>query len=303
MDRRTSLKMIGTTLLGSQFMPDLLVAPSKKMNTRTIPTSGEELLVVGLGTWRTFDVGNDADKRQQLKEVLKILVEKGGTVVDSSPMYGTSEEVVGDLSSLTNLQNELFLATKVWTSGMDSGVRQMEKSMRLMQTTKMELMQIHNLLDWQTHLKTLRAWKASGKINYWGITHYHSGAYDEMIKVIKSEQPDFVQINFSLAERESIDRLIPTAADQGAAVIINRPYGGGSLFRKIKGKSLPDWTADFDANSWGQVFLKYILSHQAINCVIPGTSKPKHMLDNAQAGFGRLPNAKQRKKIEQLLGV
>ena len=270
------------------------------MSTRTIPISGEKLPIVGLGTWQTFDVGLDTDRRAQLSTVLKTLVKYGGSVVDSSPMYGTSESVVGDLSAATGIQSDLFLATKVWTSGKEAGIREMERSFRRMKTERMELMQIHNLLDWQVHVKTLRDWKAAGKIKYWGITHYHSGAYDQVIKVIKQEKPDFVQINFSLLEHSSIDRLIPTAADEGAAVIINRPYCGGRLFRQVKGEPLPVWAAEMDANSWGQIFLKYILSFPEITCVIPGTSKPKHIADNAMAGVGRLPNDSLKKKIKAL---
>ncbi len=300
MVRRTALQILAKAGIGTSLLYLPAFNNSEKMNTRAIPVSGEKLPVVGLGTWQTFDVGNDAEKRQQLTEVLKILVNNGGSVVDSSPMYGTSEAVVGDLSAAANLQSDLFLATKVWTRGKEAGIREMERSLRRMKTNKMELMQIHNLLDWQVHLKTLRDWKESEKIKYWGITHYTSNAYDEMIRVIKQEKPDFVQINFSLAEHTSIDRLIPAAADNGAAVIINRPYGGGGLFRHVKGKALPAWATEMDANSWGQIFLKYILSHKEITCVIPGTSKPKHVADNVMAGFGRLPDEDLKRKIKAL---
>ena len=300
MKRRTALQLLAKIGLGTSIVPYFYQNNIEKMSTRKIPFSGEALPMVGLGTWQTFDVGNDATMRQQLAEVLMLLVENGGAVVDSSPMYGTSESVVGDLSKQAGLQNGLFLATKVWTRGREAGIREMERSMQRMKTNKMELMQIHNLLDWQVHVKTLRDWKAAGKIKYWGITHYTSGAYDSMIRVINQERPDFVQINFSLAEHSSMDRLIPTAANQGAAVIINRPYGGGSLFRRVKGKPMPDWASEMDAHSWGQIFLKYILSYKEITCVIPGTSKPKHIADNAMAGFGKLPDEQLRKKIRAL---
>lgn len=298
MNRRTSIKTLAAAGMGGMFSPLLPAIKFDQMKKRIIPVSGEQLPVVGVGTWQSFDVGGDATRREELKKVLKTLVENGGSVVDSSPMYGTSEQVAGDLSAETGLQEKLFFATKVWTNGREAGIREMEKSMRLMRTPVMDLMQIHNLVDWKTHVKTLRSWKDAGKIRYWGITHYHSGAYDEVERVVRQEKPDFVQINFSLDERESMRRLIPFCAENGAAIIINRPFGGGGLFSKTKGQALPDWAAGMDATSWAQVFLKYILSYEEVTCVIPGTGKSKHMADNVQAGFGRLPDEKLRRKIQ-----
>jgi len=264
---------------------------------RIIPSSGEKLPVVGLGTWQTFDVGGDQDKRQVLSEVLLQLKSLGGSMIDSSPMYGSSEKVVGDLIQKLNIDEDFFYATKVWTSGRDEGIRQMKSSFNKMQRQQMDLMQIHNLVDWQTHIKTLRDWKESGQIRYWGFTHYTDSSHDTLSKLIKAESPDFVQFNYSINERHAERFLLDTAKDHGAAVIINRPYDGGNLFRKTKGKDLPVWAENIDIASWGQYFLKYILSHDAVNCVIPGTSKPHHAKDNLGAGYGRMPSAVERQKM------
>jgi diketogulonate reductase-like aldo/keto reductase len=188
------------------------------------------------------------------------------------------------------LSGKLFLATKVWTTGGVAGVRQMNESFRLLGTQRMDLMQIHNLLDATTHLKTLRGWKEAGRIRYWGITHYHSGAYAEIERLIKAERPDFLQINYSLAEPESAKRLLPLARDLGIAVIANRPFAEGALFARVKGQALPSWAAEFDAASWAQFFLKWILADTAVTCAIPGTRNPKYLADNMGAGRGRLPD-------------
>lgn len=257
--------------------------------------------MVGLGTWQTFDVGPKPSERSELVEVLRLLAERGAAVVDSSPMYGEAERVVGDLTSQLDLREKLFFATKVWTQGRDAGIRQMEQSFRLMRTKRMDLMQVHNLLDVDTHTKTLREWKAAGRVRYLGITHYHSGAYRELERLVKTKQYDFVQLNFSMAEREAEERLLPVCADSGTAVIINRPFAGASLFGRVKGKSLPPWAADFDCASWGQYFLKWVLGHPAVNCVIPGTGRRAHMEDNLQAGSGRLPDADTRRRMLEYL--
>lgn len=295
--RRDTLKTLllstGTLLWGgADILPD-----NRTMKKRKIPSSGEEIGIVGVGTWQTFDVGNSAEQRAPLKEVLKILVEMGGEVVDSSPMYGRSEQVVGDLSTEIGLQDQLFYATKVWTSGKDEGIQQMQSSMQKMQANPMDLMQVHNLVDWQTHIKTLRNWKEQGKIRYMGITHYTVSAYDRLMQIIQTEDLDFVQHNYSIISREAEERLLPLAADKGVAVIINQPYESGSLFRAVKGKNLPAWAKEFGCNSWGQFFLKFILSHPAVTCVIPGTDNPEHMRDNAGAGLGQLPDEKMREKM------
>ena len=268
---------------------------------RTIPTTGEKLAAIGVGTWQTFDVSDFSDEREPLKEVLRTLVNKGGSVVDSSPMYGRSEEVVGDLSAEMKINDKLFIATKVWTTGRDNGIRQMNDSLSLMKREKIELMQIHNLTDWQTHLKTLRDWKESGKIKYIGLTHYTDSAHDRLASIITSENVDFIQVNYNLLERNAEQRLLPLAMDKGVAVLINQPFESGSLFERVKGKSLPSWVKEFDCTSWAQFFLKYILSNPAVTCAIPGTAKPHHMIDNMGAAFGKLPDQKQRRMMVDLI--
>ncbi len=267
------------------------------MATRPIPKSDEALPVVGLGTWQTFDIGAGEAARAQRREVLRLLLEAGGKVIDSSPMYGRSEGVVGDLLAEMGAHDRAFLATKVWTRGREEGIRQMERSLVRFRAERIDLMQIHNLVDWKTHLKTLREWKAEGRIRYIGITHYTTSALDSLAEIIEREPIDFVQLAYSLNVRAAEERVLPLAADKGVAVLVNRPYEAGSLFRRVRGRDLPGWAAEIDCVSWGQVFLKYILSNPAVTCVIPGTSKPKHMADNAGAGRGRLPDAAERQRI------
>lgn len=271
------------------------------MLKRPIPRSGELLPAVGVGTWQTFDVGPKAPERAELKDVLRLLVEAGGSVVDSSPMYGKAEGVAGDLAADLGLREKLFFATKVWTSGRESGIRQMEDSFRLMRTQRMDLMQVHNLLDLAVHAKTLREWKTAGRIRYIGITHYHEGAHADLEKIVRTRAWDFVQFNYSMAEREAEARLLPACADSGTAVIVNRPFSQGGLFPKVKGKDLPAWAAEFDCSSWAQFFLKYLLSHPAVTCVIPGTRRVAHLKDNVQAGMGRLPDAGMRRRMVEYL--
>jgi aryl-alcohol dehydrogenase-like predicted oxidoreductase len=268
---------------------------------RAIPKSGEQLPVIGLGTYIVLDVAANAPEVAELKNVLTTFVGGGASFVDSSPMYGRAETMVGELATALNLHSSLFLATKVWTSGRDAGIRQMRDSLRLMRTQRIDLMQVHNLLDLATHLTTLREWKAAGTIRYLGITHYHSGAYRELEKLLKTREYDFVQFNYSLAEREAEQSLLATAAEAGTAVIINRPFAQGELFAKVKGRELPAWAAEFDCDSWAQFFLKYIVAHPAVTCVIPGTGKVRHMTDNLKAGAGRLPDARMRKRMADLI--
>jgi diketogulonate reductase-like aldo/keto reductase len=268
---------------------------------RPIPSSGEKLPAVGLGTWRTFDVGGSAAEREPLREVLRRMLELGGRVVDSSPMYGTAESVVGDLAAELGITEKLFLATKVWTSGREAGVAQMEQSFRRLRARRLDLMQIHNLLDWRTHLRTLREWKAAGRIRYLGITHYTSGAYEELERVLRSEPLDVVQVNYSLGEREAERRILPVARERGVAVLVNRPFSEGGLFQRVRGQTLPGWAAEFDCESWAQFFLKWILAHPAVTCVIPGTSRPQHLVDNVRAGLGRLPDPATRDRMAALV--
>ena len=297
--RRSMLRMLAAAPLMAA-LPSFADTPVR-VNKRPIPRSNEMLPVIGLGTYQSFGVGRDAGERAPLKEVLRLFVEHGGTLVDSSPMYGTSEGVVGDIASELGLTDKLFMATKVWTSGRESGIRQMEESMRLMKVRRMDLMQIHNLQDWKTHAKTLQDWKAGGRIRYTGITHYHSGAYDELERLMKTKQFDFVQFNYSISEREAENSVLPIAQETGTAVIINRPFAQASLFSRVRGKEVPEWAAEFDCSSWGQFFLKYILGHPAVTCVIPATSKPKHLVDNMGAGVGKLPDAPMRKRMAAYL--
>jgi diketogulonate reductase-like aldo/keto reductase len=271
--------------------------------SRPIPSSGETIPVMGLGTWRVFDVGGSAAERGPLREVLKSLVELGGRVVDSSPMYGTAESVVGDLAAELGVTDTLFLATKVWTSGRDAGVAQMEQSVRRMRASRLDLIQIHNLLDWRTHLKTLREWKAAGRIRYLGITHYTASAYDELERVLRAETLDFVQVNYSLGEREAERRILPLARDRGVAVLANRPFAEGGLFQRVRAQAVPSWAAEFDCESWAQFFLKWILAHPAVTCAIPGTSRPQHLVDNLRAAVGRLPDAAMRDRMAAYVGA
>ena len=264
--------------------------------TKPIPSTSEQLPVIGVGTWQTFDVGNDPAARAPLAEVLKIL---GRGVVDSSPMYGSSESVAGDLIAELRLRDKLFLATKVWTSGRDAGIRQMETSYKRLRVKRMDLMQVHNLMDVATHTQTLLDWKAKKRVRYIGITHYTSSAYAEVERLLKTKQYDFLQINYSLGERESEKRVLPLARELGVAVIANRPFAEGALFRQTKGKQLPPWAAELGIASWAQYFLKWIVSHPAITCTIPGTARPEHMKDNVAAGHGPLPDAKARKRMKE----
>jgi diketogulonate reductase-like aldo/keto reductase len=293
--RRAALRLLGAgAAAGVALRPARATAAALE---RRIPSSGEMIPALGIGTWRVFDVGASAADRAPIKEVLRRFVELGGRVIDSSPMYGAAEGVVGDVGSELGVVDRLFLATKVWTSGRQAGIAQMEQSFRRMRTQRVDLMQVHNLLDWQTHLRTLREWKAGGRVRYVGVTHYVSSAYDELEAVLRAEPLDFVQVNYSLGERDSERRILPLARERGIAVIVNRPFAEGALFSRVRGKPLPPWAAEIDCDSWAQVFLKWILAHPAVTCVIPGTGKPEHLLDNMKAGAGRLPDATIREKI------
>jgi diketogulonate reductase-like aldo/keto reductase len=270
---------------------------------RAIPSTGEMLSAIGLGTWRTFDVGSSADERRSLRQVLERFVALGGRVVDSSPMYGAAESVVGDLAADLGLGDRLFVATKVWTSGRDAGVAQMEQSLRRLRVQRLDLMQVHNLLDWRTHLRTLRDWKATGRVRYIGVTHYTSSAHDELERVLRAEPLDFVQINYSLAEREAEDRILPLARDRGIAVLVNRPFTTGSLFRRLRGRALPAWAAEVGCETWAQLCLKWVVAHPAVTCAIPATSRAEHLVDNMKAAGGRLPDPATRDRLAALVGA
>ncbi len=273
---------------------------SSTMLTRAIPSSGEKLPVIGLGTWQTFDVDLTSDARRQLEDVLSLFVKLGGRVIDSSPMYGHAEDVIGDLTATLGIRDKLFVATKVWTRGKENGIRSMERSMVRLRTKRIDLMQVHNLLDVHIHLETLREWKEQGRIRYIGITHYESGAFGEVEKIMRNEKLDFVQINYSLMERDAEERVLPLAQERGIAVIVNRPFGGGDLFSRVRSKPLPEWAAEFECRSWAQFFLKWIVGHPAVTCAIPATDKPRHLEDNMRGGIGRLPDAKMRERMVEI---
>jgi diketogulonate reductase-like aldo/keto reductase len=268
---------------------------------RTIPSSGESLPVVGLGTWQTFDVGTTPAERRPLEEVLALFAKLGGRVVDSSPMYGRAEQVIGEIATKLDLHQSLFLATKVWTTGRQAGIESMEKSLAKLQVRRIDLMQVHNLVDAKTHLATLRDWKQKDRARYVGITHYSSSAYDQLAKLLRSEKLDFIQINYSLLEREAKEQILPLAQDRGVAVMVNRPFGGGDLFARVRQKPLPEWAAEFDCHSWAQFLLKWIIAHPAVTCAIPATSNAHHLEDNMQSAIGRLPAVKLRQRMVDLV--
>jgi aryl-alcohol dehydrogenase-like predicted oxidoreductase len=302
MTRREAAKLLGGTAAAVVLPINTRAASeSSTMLTRTIPSSGEKLPVIGLGTWRTFDVDLTADNRRQLEEVLSLFVKLGGRVIDSSPMYGRAEEVIGDLIATLGIRDKVFLATKVWTRGKENGIKSMERSMALLRTKRIDLMQVHNLLDVHTHLATLREWKQQGRIRYLGITHYEAGAFPDVEKIMRSEKLDFVQINYSLMERDAEERVLPLAQEGGVGVIVNRPFGAGDLFGKVRSKPLPGWATEFDCRSWAQFFLKWIVAHPAVTCAIPATDKPGHLEDNMQGGVGRLPDENMRRRMVELV--
>ena len=264
---------------------------------RRIPKTGEAIPAVGLGTWQVFDVASDAKEKAQARETLKVFVVLGGRVIDSSPMYGSSESVTGELAAALGLKARLFVATKVWTSGRQAGIRQMEDSMRKLRVERLDLMQVHNLVDAPTHLATLLDWKNAGRVRYLGVTHYHAGAHADLEKIIRPGDIDFVQVNYSLAEPEADRRLLAAAADSRTAVIVNRPFAEGAMFRRVRDKPLPAWAEEIGCASWAQFFLKWILGHPAVTCAIPGTRNPKHVADNLGAASGPLPDEAMRRRM------
>lgn len=281
------------------FLPTLSNASilNESMLKRVIPSSGEEMPVIGLGTSRVFDIERSKNELNVREKILDIFYENGGRLIDTSPMYGMSEEIIGITAKKYIEKNRFFLATKVWTEGRENGMRQIEESFQKMRADKISLIQVHNLLDWKTQIKTLRSLKDEGRIDYIGITHYKSNAFDEMIKIMKAEKVDFAQFNYSMGEREAEQKILPFCKDNGIATLINRPFMRGRLFREAQEKKLPSWVTDYDIDSWGQFFLKYIISHDAVTNIIPATSKPKNMLDNARAGMGRMLDEKAKKRM------
>jgi diketogulonate reductase-like aldo/keto reductase len=267
------------------------------MLTRKIPSTGEALPVIGVGTYKGFDVGSSAKERAALGEVLRTVFSAGGSVVDSSPMYGRAEGVAGELLAAQHARDKAFIATKVWTQGRAAGIDQMKRSMNLLRCERLDLMQIHNLVDWRTHLATLRLWKEEGRIRYLGITHYSSSAYGEMEKIMRAETLDFVQLNYSLDDHDAERRLLPLAGERGIAVLANLPFGQGSLFRRLRGKPVPPWMQEAGCKAWSQVLLKFTLSHPAVTCVIPGTANPDHMAENCRAGLEPMLDEPLKKKL------
>jgi diketogulonate reductase-like aldo/keto reductase len=298
--RRDALRRIGVAAAGlamaSAHDSGAAPPPAVAMHERAIPASGETLPVIGIGTWQTFDVGAGA-ARAPLEEVLRVFAQMGGRLIDSSPMYGRSEEVAGDLVSELALPAKPFIATKVWTSGKAEGIRQMRESMRKLRVKVCDLMQVHNLLDADTHLDTLAGWKKEGLVRYVGVTHYTASGADAVAKVVSRRAVDFVQINYSVAERDAEERLLPLCRDKGVAVIANRPFAGGDMFRRLRSMPLPAWAAQIDCASWAQLMLKFVVSHPAMTCAIPASAKPEHTRDNMGGGYGRMPDEPMRKRI------
>jgi len=295
--RRDFLKLIGA-LAGTWLLPGHATPGARAPLMKTIPTSGEPLPVIGMGTSRTFDVSDDAAALANLGEVLRAFFANGGRLIDSSPMYGAAEGTIGGLLQQIRPLPELFAATKVWTDGRESGQRQMERSRELWGIERFDLMQIHNLRDWQVHLETLQAMKAAGRVRYIGITTSHGRDHAALESILTRQPFDFVQFSYNIADREVERRLLPLARERGIAVIVNRPFARGGLFGAVKGQPLPDWAAEFDCESWGQFFLKYAVSHPAVTCAIPATSKVRHMIDNMGGGAGKLPDAALRRRME-----
>ena len=295
--RRNLLRLLGGC--GAVFALGAASGQTRTIMSRKIPSTGEELPAIGLGTWQVFDAGNNAAARAPLRQVIAEFVKAGGKMIDSSPMYGSAESVAGDLVAELGLREKLFIATKVWTRGREDGIREMERSFQRLRVKQMDLMQVHNLLDVDVHTKTLLDWKSKNKIRYLGITHYTASAHGEVEKQLKKEKYDFLQINYSLAERDSEKRLLPYCLQNRIAVIANRPFAEWAMFRRVRGKPLPPWAAEIGVASWAQYFLKWIVGHPAITCAIPGTGRPEHVADNVAAGFSALPDGAMRIRMAE----
>lgn len=274
-----------------------LVRAADGLRTRAIPSSGEKLPVVGLGTSITHNVSLDDPVMDRLQEVLRVLVQGGGALIDTAPSYGNAERVVGELVVRGDARQPVFLASKVSTTGRDRGMAQIEATFKALQTDTVDLMQVHNLQDTGTQLALLREFKEAGRVRYIGVTHYLESAHDRLLDTLKREKVDFVQFNYSVSERNAEKQLLPYCADHGIATLINRPFTRGNLLARVKDKPLPAWAAELDASSWAQLLLKFILAEPAVTVVIPATSNPRYMADNLLAGQGRLPDARQRQMI------
>ena len=298
--RRTVLKVMGV----SSLTPSMALQATDAKNNmarRIIPSTGKLLPVIGLGTSRVFDTNLSEKSLNPRKEIVKALLDHGGSLIDTSPMYGRAEEVTGKIAQDLKINDRLFLATKVWIEGKEAGEIQMNASSKKLNKAVIDLMQIHNLLDWKTHIKTLYEWKEQGKINYIGISHFRSNAFNQIEKIIIKERIDFAQFNYSLEEREAEKRLLPLCREKGVATLINRPFMRGKLFKAVARKKLPSWTYEYNVNTWSQFFLKFILANQAVTTVIPATSNPAHMIDNLIGGIGPIPEVGLQKKMVEVV--
>jgi diketogulonate reductase-like aldo/keto reductase len=296
-NRRRALRTLAAAGAYAVVRPSTALAQPRAILSRAIPSTGEPLPAIGLGSWITFNVGDDRAARDSCAEVMGAFFREGGRLIDSSPMYGSSESVTGQLVAELGVRAKLFVATKVWTSGRQPGVRQMDDSMRKLRVERLDLMQVHNLVDADVQLSTLSDWKASGRVRYTGVTHYQASAHGELEKFVKRRDMDFVQVNYSLAEPEADRRLLRAAADSGAAVIVNRPFAEGAMFQRVKGKAVPEWAKEIGCASWAQFFLKWILGQPAVTCVIPATRNPAHVADNLAAAVGPPPDEAMRRKM------
>jgi diketogulonate reductase-like aldo/keto reductase len=298
--RRRATRVIGLTALGA-FLPGArLLADSQRLVLRAIPSTGEKLPVIGLGSALTFDVPARSPRAQQVEAVISLFAQHGGKLIDTSPAYGNAESLIGEVVSRLGLHASLFFATKVWTRSVEEGVAQMERSLQRLRTRKIDLIQVHNLANLDREMTSLREWKSKGKLRYTGITYSEDRGHGEVERAMRLQKPDFVQINYSLVDRAAERRILPLARDMGMGVIINRPFGGGGIFQVISKKPLPKWAAEFDCHSWAQFLLKWIVAHPAVTCAIPATNNPEHLLDNMGAGVGRLPDAKTRARMASL---
>ncbi|MEM1199808.1 MAG: aldo/keto reductase [Pseudomonadota bacterium] len=299
MDRRRFLNLAAATGATTAFgtLPSPSFAQSRELINRKIPSSGTAVPILGMGTWITFNVGKSTSLRNKRLEVLKAFFEGGGGMIDSSPMYGSSEEVVGYCLEQLPPQEKLFTATKVWTVSKWMGVKQMETSQSLWGHKTFDLMQIHNLVDWEVHMETLNAWKSEGRIKHTGITTSHGRRHGEFEKIARDHAFDFAQFTYNVEDREAEDRLLPMAAERGMGVIVNRPFQRGALIKKLAGKPLPPWASEIGVSSWPQFLLKFVISHPAVTCAIPATSNPAHMIENLEAGRGVLPDPQMRSRM------
>jgi aryl-alcohol dehydrogenase-like predicted oxidoreductase len=302
MTRREATRLMPGTAASLLVAPSLPAQAQASLLQRAIPSSGEMLPVIGLGTSGVFNAASAAE-REPLEQVVAMLVKMGGKMVDIAPSYGQAETVTGEIAAKLKLHDKLFLATKVGTTGKAEGIQQMERSLQLLGKKPLDLIQVHNLTDWEVQLANLEDWKKQKRIRYTGITSSRMSAHADIVQALEKARVDFVQINYSLMEREAEERILPLAKERGVAVIVNRPFGRGDLFGRVREKQLPDWAAEFDCKSWAQFFLKWIVAHPAVTCVIPATSKAHHMEDNMRGGLGRLPDEKMRRRMVEAMSA